>query len=453
MLSTPISDLLLMKNTLIPFHFGLDSVLIFNESINIGTDISTMPNGMLLKYWIDQYIEPSDREKITEKFQLLIKQHQLFKMATFINLPFKEPVPVIITASYNANEDQFNGLIMAHYHSSSEVKQLRRQISVYQTLSEVSQSIMDVQDLLQFFNMILDRTLESIFKANIGAILLKDQENVVRMVAWKGYSDEEANTFSFNLAESFSWRETGGNISGPLIVNDLSKYADISMLESKNHKVVYSTISTPIFLEGELYGFINIDSTEKNAYSEHDAEIMVFMKSQIEIAIENQILMNKIRMLSRYDSLTGLCNRRYYSKQLKDLMNSETPIKYGLIIIDLNGLKTINDHYGHITGDRFITKFADHLLEQAKKDHIIARLGGDEFVWVHPYLDKDEVDLSVKQLIQNLAIDQLEEKGDKIMVKFSYGISYYPEESASDSELMKIADQRMYQHKLKFKKL
>ncbi len=96
---------------------------------------------------------------------------------------------------------------MAHYHSSSEFKQLRRQISVYQTLSEVSQSIMDVQDLLQFFNMILDRTLESIFKANIGAILLKDQEDVVRMVAWKGYSDEEANTFSFNLTDSFhGWR-------------------------------------------------------------------------------------------------------------------------------------------------------------------------------------------------------------------------------------------------------
>ncbi len=82
--------------------------------------------------------------------------------------------------------------------------------------------------------MILDRTLESIFKANIGAILLKDQEDVVRMVAWKGYSDEEANTFSFNLTDSFSWVETGGDINGPLIVNDLSKYTDISLLESKN---------------------------------------------------------------------------------------------------------------------------------------------------------------------------------------------------------------------------
>ncbi len=88
MLSTPISDLLLMKNTLIPFHFGLDSVLIFNENINSGTDLSTMPNGMLLKYWIDQYIEPSDREKITEKFRLLIKQHQLFKMGTLIKPTF-----------------------------------------------------------------------------------------------------------------------------------------------------------------------------------------------------------------------------------------------------------------------------------------------------------------------------------------------------------------------------
>lgn len=357
-------------------------------------------------------------------------------------------IPLIVTAEYNHSDKCFEGILIINYYDQSEICNLKRQISVFKTLSAVSQSIMDVEDLLQFFNLVLEKTLEFIFKANIGAVLLKDDHDIVHMVARNGYSQEEADAFSFKLHESFFWIETGGNFDKPLIVNDLSKFEYIKMLDSENEKKVYSTISTPIFVDEELYGFINIDSTEKNAYTDQDAEIMVFMKSQIEIAIRNQMLLNQIRVLSRCDNLTGLSNRHFINQQVDDLIEKiDGSQLFALVIFDIDGLKTVNDNYGHLTGDKIIASMANQLKKNSTDCDILGRLGGDEFIWIHPYVHEDEPQNKIDQMKIDFSNGCIFEKEEVICVQFSYGIAYYPKEGTKVSELMKIADKRMYVNK------
>lgn len=90
---------------------------------------------------------------------------------------------------------------------------------------------------------------------------------------------------------------------------------------------------------------------------------------------------HKIREISNQDSLTDLYNRRFlidtFEKKVKEINNGD--FTFGLVILDLDHLKAINDKYGHIQGDRVILKFSEIVRENTSKQDIIARIGGDEF--------------------------------------------------------------------------
>ncbi len=151
----------------------------------------------------------------------------------------------------------------------------------------------------------------------------------------------------------------------------------------------------------------------------------------------------EIIYLSYRDQLTGLYNRRFYEEELKRL-DVKRNLPLTLVMADVNGLKLINDSFGHALGDELLKKVAHVLEKGCRSDDIIARLGGDEFVIILTKTDYHQAEQIIKR-INNFAQD---EKVGSFDISISFGYETKYNETHDILDIFKNAEDYMYRHKL-----
>jgi len=152
----------------------------------------------------------------------------------------------------------------------------------------------------------------------------------------------------------------------------------------------------------------------------------------------------KLKNLAHYDQLTGLPNRTLFISSLKSAIKDEYP--FTVHYIDLDGFKNVNDSQGHDAGDRILQEISSRLLQCTGDKMVAARIGGDEFAVLQTNTDVDKTDELATSIIENLQLHK--EYADLTLdISASVGISRFPEEGVDPMELIKKADQAMYQAK------
>ncbi|OPJ61263.1 HD domain-containing phosphohydrolase [Clostridium chromiireducens] len=154
-------------------------------------------------------------------------------------------------------------------------------------------------------------------------------------------------------------------------------------------------------------------------------------------------LEERLEYLSYNDQLTGLYNRRFYDEELKRL---DVKKNYPLTIVlgDVNGLKLINDSFGHVVGDELIKKSAQIIKNGCRSQDVVIRLGGDEFIILMPKTDTYEAEKIIKN-INNLAKKEEIQNLD-ISISFGYETKCHEEEMIQ--EIFTKAEDYMYKRKL-----
>jgi len=157
----------------------------------------------------------------------------------------------------------------------------------------------------------------------------------------------------------------------------------------------------------------------------------------------------KLKELALFDNLTKLPNRTLFMIELQNELNRAQRYKnrVGLLFIDLDGFKSVNDTYGHQMGDELLKEVAQRLTKAVRKTDIVSRLSGDEFtVIVSGIQDPKEV--------ENIAKKVLEAVNEEIIIDHqvlpigaSIGIAIYPDHTKDIDELIKLADDMMYRSK------
>ena len=171
-------------------------------------------------------------------------------------------------------------------------------------------------------------------------------------------------------------------------------------------------------------------------------------------AIERHRMQTVLRSLSIIDELTGLYNRRGFLRLAEHHLELAHRTKKGLLLffIDLDGLKKINDRYGHQEGDQALIKTADILKETFRSSDIIARLGGDEFMVLMVGARPESAEQSTQRLRDNLKSHN-RFKQTSYELSFSQGTAFFDplQSNLRIEELIIMADRALYDEKRKKK--
>jgi diguanylate cyclase (GGDEF)-like protein len=153
--------------------------------------------------------------------------------------------------------------------------------------------------------------------------------------------------------------------------------------------------------------------------------------------------------LADQDGLTGLCNRRrmleFLESAIADARRKEQCV--GLLFIDLDGFKGINDEYGHAAGDKILTMVASRIAARVRNSDVVCRYGGDEFVVVLPCVPDAGAVTKVADAIRERVSMPCWIQGSEQRLSASIGQAMCPHDGRTADELLKGADQAMYRLK------
>ncbi len=206
----------------------------------------------------------------------------------------------------------------------------------------------------------------------------------------------------------------------------------------------------PLTVQGEMLGVLSLldNSIPSGEHPPGLKPLAVSVGETIKLSLSNLRLRDELREEAMHDPLTGLFNRRYLDEALsRDLYQVER--RNGIlcvVMLDLDGLKKLNDSFGHAAGDSALRKLGRTLQEQLRKSDISCRYGGDEFVLVLPdspiedtYQRLEQISALMKGLEQKQDVE--ENHGP---ITLSAGIAQAPKHGTTVRELLNAADEAMY---------
>jgi diguanylate cyclase (GGDEF)-like protein/PAS domain S-box-containing protein len=262
------------------------------------------------------------------------------------------------------------------------------------------------------FRGIFENSIDGIYQSTLDGKYFDVNSALVRML---GYASKEELIFK-NIIKDVYYSEKDrprfDEREKPFITRLKKKDGSIIWVEISS-RVVYDA-DTPIYYEGIVR---NIDERIKSE--------------------------EKIKYLSYHDYLTGLYNRYFFEEELKRL-DSKRLYPISVIIIDINGFKMINDTFGQKKGDEILKNTAKILKTCFRKEDIVARYGGDEFIIILPSTSNTVAASIIDRVNRFSKINFYKE----FIVSLSTGIATKESTEQNINELMKIAEDNMYKHKL-----
>ncbi len=252
---------------------------------------------------------------------------------------------------------------------------------------------------------------------------------------------------------------------------EAAAYIDRKQWYGQGERETRSIIYIPLMVEEKMVGLLTVQSYQRKAYSEHQLDLLRVLAVYMAIALDNsqthrrvselnealekekQELMtayNQINFLANHDPLTGLVNRRVVEDLLSHSLHQARRRQevVGLLFIDLDNFKPINDNYGHKEGDFVLKQTAVRLQESLRRSDAIGRIGGDEFVAVlQPIKDAAAARQVAENIRGKLSRPITLDDGRTVSVSSSLGIALYPDDAGSAEELIRLADEAMYRVK------
>ena len=225
---------------------------------------------------------------------------------------------------------------------------------------------------------------------------------------------------------------------------------DFQSLSACRERNIHSIISSPISIGPKLYGIMRLESRKPGAFSLEDSRVLNIICDLAAVVLEKAYLFNKIKELGIRDSLTNIFLRNYFLERFKEELEraSLKNSRFGLVILDIDDFKRVNDTYGHTVGDLVLKKVASILQKNVKDSgSVVARLGGEEFVFLVVESGKDRVKNIAEDIRKKIARSTVNFRRKHINVTVSLGLAMYPEDGIDIQPLLNTADKFLYQAK------
>ncbi|MEG6521948.1 EAL domain-containing protein [Desulfotomaculum sp. 1211_IL3151] len=239
-------------------------------------------------------------------------------------------------------------------------------------------------------------------------------------------------------------------------IEDVRKLPDEASAERELliEQGVKSVVVIPIEENGELLGFMGLDSVRLfKSWSRYHIELLRILSNLLADGLIKINSEKEIEYMAYYDQLTGLPNRTLFSDHLaRAIQLAKRNEKFiGVIFMDLDSFKMVNDTMGHNAGDTLLRAVAQGLAQRLRKTDTVARFGGDEFlILVNHFADNEDV-IKVADTIMKMFEHPFEVQGQEFFITGSAGVAVYPFDGDDAETLIKNADIAMYIAKSKGK--
>ena len=211
-----------------------------------------------------------------------------------------------------------------------------------------------------------------------------------------------------------------------------------------------SCIIAPLICHGKVVGVLNLaDKQEGGSFTAEDVSVVELFRQLVGASIGNIKLFEKSQKLARTDGLTGLVNHRtFYDTLERELRRSQ---RFGgnisVIMVDMDGMKPINDNNGHRAGDLAIRTVARKISACIRKIDIAARYGGDEFAVILPNTSLADASVVANRIVKAVNTAGLKWEGEPINLSVSVGVGEY-DSSSCPEEITRKSDEALYEAKL-----
>jgi diguanylate cyclase (GGDEF)-like protein len=202
----------------------------------------------------------------------------------------------------------------------------------------------------------------------------------------------------------------------------------------------------PILALGEMIGLIHLRWTELSGMSP-DQALLESTAKQIGLAIGNVRLREELSRQALRDPLTGLFNRRQFESLLQRRIASASrePGGFGILMIDVDHFKSVNDRYGHEAGDAVLKTVAEAVAQTIRPQDDVCRLGGEEFVVLLSDPAPHEIQFVAERIRARIEDLPMAFNGTTLPgVTVSIGVAIFPLDASEGSTLLRVADEAMY---------
>lgn len=207
-----------------------------------------------------------------------------------------------------------------------------------------------------------------------------------------------------------------------------------------------SMLVVPLKFQEMNVGVLKVISSKKDYFNEQTQCILGIMSKTMGASMyfsTNHSIENLLERATK-DSMTGVDNRASFFEKLR--LTFTKPLGISVLFIDMNGLKKINDTYGHQAGDEAIKELSNRLKQASRINDTIARLGGDEFGVILSSTTADNIETIIERYKETIN-KPFQYKEHTLSFSASIGYATCPNDSENPIELIEIADKRMYQNK------
>jgi diguanylate cyclase (GGDEF)-like protein len=351
---------------------------------------------------------------------------------TTIDMPAHDEVGRL-AAAFNEMTRELRGYV-------GEVEASRDKLR--ENLTRLGDTLSGTHDLGRILTVILDTATESVRAAAGAAYLTQPGREILMLRASRGLDDRNAAprlTIGQGVAGTVA--STGEARQGRVGDRDLG--LELGEGEPTGGEI----ISVPLRASSGVLGVVNLyDRTDGRPFDAADLETVRSFATQAAVAIDNVLLHQEAQRLSVTDGLTGLGNYRSFQQILSREIERAARFgrALGLLMLDLDLFKSVNDVHGHQVGNAVLVEVAERLRAEVREVDVVARYGGEEFAVILPEGDSDGAGHTAERICDAMRARPFAVGDLELAVTVSIGVAVFPRHGQAAGTLVRAADEALY---------
>ena len=342
------------------------------------------------------------------------------------------------------NEDFFSLFLDTILNNGNLLTVVERQAAELDALKHITRNLTSTLDLQVVLNQVVQEAMYLIKDSHEVHIYLYEDGNLIFGAA---LDENETNNVQVSAPRPNGLTNLVVHQKQTIIVEDMETHP---LFVTAPKKWNGSIIGIPLIFGEHVVGIMNLVRSRKGEFTQPEIRLLTLLADQAAIAINNAHLHQVVSLQARSDTVTRLPNRRALDERLDEAIHqaNRSRCPFSVVILDVDGFKSINDNFGHDIGDDVLRQLADSLKKSLRATDFLARYGGDEMTLVLPETNLVQASI-VTSKIQNqlwkLRIHIPNRRTTRMSV--SGGIAIYPYHAETASGLLRSADEALYQAK------